>query len=138
MGSLKHDVEQTMPAIRAYSRDPKAKVRMMYDATDPYAVTIDFMNRGDTASWQIARDLLRDGQNEQRGHGDIIVCPSPRRHGTHLEITLRGEKECAQFDIPIKPLTDFLDRTYQLVPSGKESAMLEESLELAIQQLFNT
>lgn len=136
MGSPKHDVEKTMPAIRAYSRDPKAKVRMMYDATDPYAVTIDFMNGGDTASWQIARDLLRDGQNEERGHGDIVVGPSRRRHGTHLEITLRSPQDGhAEFDIPLKELTDFLDRTYELVPSGKESAMLKESLELAIQQL---
>lgn len=107
-----------------------------YDIKDPYAVSITFMDEDDTDNtWRMARDLLQRGQKKKVGEGDVVVCPSPRKLGKNIELAVHAPNGDAQFDIPLRPLVNFLRSTYKLVPAGKESTYMSSEIDEAIQRI---
>lgn len=109
-----------------------------YDVQDPYAVQVAFhtgpadRDGGDVVEWTFARQLLTDGVSAPVGEGDVQVWPSSAAGSPIVCLALSSPSGKALFEIPLPELVEFLGRTYQAVPTGQESALVDVDAELAL------
>jgi len=99
---------------------------LVYSREAPYAVRIAFhIGLDEPVEWIFARDLLSAGIEEREGLGDVTVWPSAEAEsgepGSVLNLKLSSPFGHAHFEVPARSVSDFLCRTYQLVPAGEES-----------------
>jgi len=112
--------EATIPLVSTFS----------YAKDDPYAVRIAFhVGLDRPVEWNFARELLSEGIDGPQGLGDVRVWPSaPLKASlaaTLLNVQLSSPAGRAQFTAPIRMVDDFLRRTYDLVPAGRESTCID-------------
>jgi hypothetical protein len=103
---------------------------LLYSREDPYAVRIAFhIGLDEPIEWIVARDLLSTGIEEREGLGDVMVWPSAGSEsggpGSVLNLKLSSPFGHAHFEVPAGSISDFLGRTYQLVPAGEESEHID-------------
>ena len=119
---------------------------MYYSGSDPYAVRMAFhVGTDEPVEWIFARDLLAAGIESRQGEGDVQVWPSPascaetddlhvtgtaETGGKVLNIELSSPFGQAHFEAPALAMSAFLQRTYQIVPSGRESSHIDMETEL--------
>jgi hypothetical protein len=122
---------------------------MYYSGNDPYAVRMAFhVGTDEPVEWIFARDLLAAGIESPQGEGDVQVWPSAlscaetgdlsvmgsaQTHGAGgkvLNIELSSPFGQAHFEAPAEAMSAFLQRTYQIVPAGKESTYIDIDTEL--------
>lgn len=108
---------------------------LSYSKEDPYAIRIAFhVGLDEPVEWIFARDLLAAGIEGEDGLGDVKVWPSAGSlgglPGTVLNIELSSPFGQAHFEAPVKEVSDFLRRTYQIVPAGEESVHVDVEAEL--------
>ncbi|MFZ0043034.1 MAG: SsgA family sporulation/cell division regulator, partial [Solirubrobacteraceae bacterium] len=79
--------------------------------------------------WIFARDLLSMGLQERAGPGDVTVWPSGGSDGgapgSVLNIELCSPFGQAHFEASARRISDFLRRTYQIIPAGQESEHID-------------
>ena len=121
-----------------------------YSGSDRYAIRMAFhVGSEDPVEWIFARELFADGITTPEGDGDVQVWPSVAESndadldaGDDAGGTARGPlsvlniKLCspfgeAHFEAPIEAIANFLDRTYGVVPMGRESAVIDIDRELS-------
>ena len=94
----------------------------MYDAEDPYAVTLTFYTDGPEVTWSFARDLLATGIEHPAGNGDVHVWPSVNRAGQPVTvIELQSPGGQALLQASTAEVTSFVTATQAIVASGSES-----------------
>jgi hypothetical protein len=108
---------------------------LYYSKDDPYAIRIAFhVGLDEPVEWIFARELLSSGIEGQQGLGDVKVWPSNGSQGglpgTVLNIELSSPFGQAHFEAPVDEVSDFLGRTYQIVPAGQETAHVDVEAEL--------
>ena len=128
---------------------------MYYSGNDPYAVRMAFhVGTDEPVQWIFARDLLAAGIESRQGEGDVQVWPSAMScaetddldvigsaqtqgpqgtkggGGKVLNIELSSPFGQAHFEAPAQAMSAFLQRTYQIVPAGKESGYIDIEAEL--------
>jgi hypothetical protein len=107
-----------------------------YDVTDPYAVSVCFHTGtgtgGDVVQWTFARQLLSDGVSIPAGEGDVQVWPSTSSSGPVVCLSLSSPSGRALFEVPLGDLVEFLGRTYEQVPTGREGDHVDVDAELAL------
>jgi hypothetical protein len=119
---------------------------LFYSGSDPYAVRMAFhVGTDEPVEWIFARDLLAAGLESRQGEGDVHVWPSARScamadgldviggadvDGAVLNIELSSPFGQAHFEAPAQAMSAFLQRTYRVVPAGKESAFIDIETEL--------
>src|SRR5487761_1244130 len=108
---------------------------LFYSREDPYAVRIAFhVGLDEPVEWIFARDLLSTGVEDRQGLGDVQVWPSAgSESGTPnsvLNLELSSPFGQAHFEAPVKEVSEFLGRTYQIVPVGQESDYVDVEAEL--------
>ena len=112
---------------------------MYYSGKDPYAVRMAFhVGTDEPVEWIFARDLLAAGIESRQGDGDVQVWPSARScaesdlsaEGKVLNIELSSPFGQAHFEAPAQAMSAFLQRTYQIVPAGQESTVIDIEAEL--------
>src|ERR671923_2318616 len=123
---------------------------MYYSGDDPYAVRMAFhVGTDEPVEWIFARDLLAAGIESRQGEGDVQVWPSPgscadsddrdatgapeksrAMRGKVLNIELSSPFGQAHFEAPAQAMSAFLQRTYQIVPAGRESSYINIEAEL--------
>jgi Streptomyces sporulation and cell division protein, SsgA len=119
---------------------------MYYSGSDPYAVRMAFhVGTDEPVEWIFARDLLAAGIESRQGEGDVQVWPSPascaerddpgaaghpQMGGKVLNIELSSPFGQAHFEAPAQAMSAFLQRTYQIVPAGRESRHIDIEAEL--------
>jgi Streptomyces sporulation and cell division protein, SsgA len=119
---------------------------MYYNDSDPYAVRMAFhVGTDEPVEWIFARDLLAAGIEARHGEGDVQVWPSPVScaeadgldvigsadvGGTVLNIELSSPFGQAHFEAPAQAMSAFLQRTFQIVPAGRESDFIDIETEL--------
>jgi hypothetical protein len=113
---------------------------LFYSSEDPYAIHVAFHDGAEKpAEWTFARDLLSTGLQERRGPGDVTVWPSAGSHGgapgSVLNIELCSPFGRAHFEASASRISDFLRRTYQIIPIGDESEHID--LEAGLKELLN-
>jgi hypothetical protein len=109
--------------------------RLSYSREDPYALRIAFEAGPDKpVEWIFARDLLAMGIEGREGPGDVTVWPSAGSEGgapgSVLHLELSSPFGQAHFEAPAREISDFLRRTYQVVPAGEEGGHLDVEAEL--------
>jgi hypothetical protein len=103
---------------------------LFYSSEDPYAIRVVFHDGADEpVEWTFARDLLSLGLQERRGPGDVTVWPSAGSDGgapgSVLNIELCSPFGQAHFEASASRISDFLHRTYQIIPIGEESEHID-------------
>ena len=109
---------------------------LYYSKEDPYAIRIAFhVGLDEPVEWIFARELLSTGIESREGLGDVVVWPSSGSAdgmpGNVLNIELSSPFGQAHFEAPIKEISDFLKRTYAIVPAGEETDFVDVETELA-------
>ena len=121
-----------------------------YSGSDPYAIRMAFhVGPEDPVEWIFARELFADGMTTPEGDGDVQIWPSvaeskdadndagndaggkARGPLSVLNIKLCSPFGEAHFEAPIEAIASFLDRTYGIVPMGRESAVIDIDGELS-------
>jgi hypothetical protein len=104
-----------------------------YSCDDPYAVRVTFHTGLDeVVAWTFARSLLTDGVNDAVGEGDVQVWPSSTGGLPTVCLSLSSPSGRALFEAPLSDLVQFLNRTYDSVPTGRESEYVDVDAELAM------
>jgi hypothetical protein len=108
---------------------------LYYSKDDPYAIRIAFhVGLDEPVEWIFARELLSSGIEDQQGLGDVKVWPSNGSQGglpgTVLNIELSSPFGQAHFEAPVDEVSDFLGRTYLIVPAGQETGHVDVEAEL--------
>lgn len=99
------------------------RANFTYRADDPYATRLEFhLDRCDSVRWTFARELLTMGTVRPAGHADVRLRPTG--DGAGVSLALKSRQGEALFRIPLVPLNEWLERTYQLVPPGAEHRFL--------------
>ncbi|MBV9382516.1 MAG: SsgA family sporulation/cell division regulator [Streptosporangiaceae bacterium] len=117
---------------------------LYYSGDDPYAIRIAFhVGLDEPVEWIFARELLASGITSRQGLGDVQVWPSAATAAAGgeaagagagqevLNIELSSPFGQAHFEAPIPDISDFLRRTYEIVPAGKESDFVDVEAELS-------
>jgi hypothetical protein len=109
---------------------------LYYSKEDPYAIRIAFhVGLDEPVEWIFARELLSSGIEGREGLGDVVVWPAASaadgKPGNVLNIELSSPFGQAHFEAPIKEVSDFLKRTYTIVPAGDETDFVNVESELA-------
>jgi hypothetical protein len=97
---------------------------LRYTPEDPYAVRIVFRTgTGDKpVIWRVSRDLIRDGLDRLSGEGDVQIAPAP--DDVHeVVFRIRVDDASALLTAPRQPIADFLKRTTEVVPYGRETSV---------------
>src|SRR5258708_4226157 len=108
---------------------------LLYTCEDPYAIRIAFhVGLDEPVEWIFARELLSNGMDGREGRGDVQVWPaSESADGSPakvLNIELASPFGQAHFEAPIAEVSDFLQRTYRVIPEGRESDHVDVEAEL--------
>ena len=102
-----------------------------YTASDPYALRVAFhVGNDEPVEWIFARELLTLGMARMVGDGDVQVWPGRTDGNRLLNIGLSSPFGDALFEAPLAPLADFLYRTFEIVPSGRETEFVDIEAEL--------
>ncbi|RII17746.1 Sporulation and cell division protein [Streptomyces sp. YIM 130001] len=92
--------------------------RFTYLADDPYAVHLEFhLAMKNPVRWAFAREILIEGVLRSTGRGDVRAWPT---YEDTLWLCLHNLEGEALVEMPIAPLNDWLERTYELVSPGQE------------------
>ncbi|MEU3726152.1 SsgA family sporulation/cell division regulator [Streptomyces sp. NPDC031705] len=129
-----------MPAVSAHAAvhamDAGGRValqaHLFYDLVDPYAVRVQFLDRGTAlACWYFDRQMLAEGMHRRVGEGDVAFRPQRTADGHEVHVELRDHSapgRAVVITMDAADLADFLDRTYALAPPGYEAVDLDGSL----------
>ena len=103
-----------------------------YSREDPYAVRIALhVGLDEPVEWVFVRDLLSMDIGGREGIGDVHVWPSAGSEGgSVLNIELSSPFGQAHLEAPAREVSDFLRRTYRIVPDGQESDYIDVEAEL--------
>jgi hypothetical protein len=111
----------TVFGLLGAGRDPfPVSVELRYDASDPFAVVMDFHADDDEqVEWTFARDLLAEGLISDVGLGDVRISPAQGgRRSILIELMAPGGR--AVFEASASDVARFLERTHELVMPGEE------------------
>ncbi|MFF0050842.1 SsgA family sporulation/cell division regulator [Streptomyces sp. NPDC005498] len=97
-----------------------------YSARDPFAVTLIFDAEGEwPVRWVFSRELLAEGLTARAGDGDVVLWPEFGPDGGCALWVQVGRTCTAHFEIPAKPVMQWLAATYVMVTRGQEIAEVE-------------
>jgi hypothetical protein len=99
---------------------------LVYDTSDPYAVSVRFGTGATAVSWTFARDLLSGGLCEPTGDGDVHVWSCLDDRGLAVlvvELCSPGGDALVQFRP--EDIASFVERMLTVVPEGAESCRLD-------------
>jgi hypothetical protein len=104
---------------------------LSYRGDDPYAVRMAFhVGTDQPVEWIFARELLAGNEEDMRGDGDVRIWPAAGTDGEVLNIALSSPFGQALFETAAAPVAEFIQRTYQLVPAGREGEFVDVDGEL--------
>ena len=94
---------------------------LFYRGDDPYAIRMAFhVGTDDPVEWIFARDLLAAGMHDPAGDGDVRVWPGTGAAERVLNISLSSPFGQAHFEAPLPAMSQFLLRTFEVIPAGRE------------------
>ncbi len=102
------------------------EAELRYSQTDPYAVSVVFLQGENEVAWVFGRDLLIRGVSEPAGHGDVQVFPSldPDGRGV-VGLMLYSPAGQALVHASAKDVLEFLADSTRVVWPGTEGEYLD-------------
>jgi hypothetical protein len=110
--------------------DHDLSAEFVFDAADPWAVTMSLDTPSGQVRWTFARDLLVEGQYEPSGDGDVHVwpCLSPSGEAVVIvELDSPAGETLLQF--PTRAVQDFVYAALETVPMGTEAVDVDRWIE---------
>ncbi|MGP4014177.1 SsgA family sporulation/cell division regulator [Streptomyces sp. 4N124] len=102
------------------------RAEFRFDPRNPLFVSVELLiEGGPRVLWRIGRDLLRQGLYSVSGLGDVRMWPAHSEDGATAWLQLASRDMAALFELPVPPLEEWLEDTYELVPSGRELAEID-------------
>ncbi|MET7511865.1 SsgA family sporulation/cell division regulator [Streptomyces sp. NPDC005480] len=103
------------------------RAEFRFDPESPLAVRVEFLIEGSRrVLWQIGRDLLQQGLHSVSGLGDVRIWPAyPGEGQATARLQLASGDMAALFELPVPPLAEWLEYTYELVPAGQELSAID-------------
>ncbi|MFD5597760.1 SsgA family sporulation/cell division regulator [Streptomyces griseorubiginosus] len=97
-----------------------------FDPAAPLVVSLLLVvEGGPRVLWRIGRDLMQQGLRSASGLGDVQMWPACPDEGGTAWLQLASRDMAALFELPVPPLEEWLEHTYELVPAGREPAMID-------------
>lgn len=127
-------VDQTldMELVLASGEAVSLRTRLSYRSYDPLAVHAHFRtDADDLVPWVFARDLLAQGLLRPSGQGDVQVWPGGAGPEAVLNLALSSPDGTAWLRAPLAEVAGWLERTYRLVPAGRETDGCDLDAELS-------
>ncbi|MFD6530942.1 SsgA family sporulation/cell division regulator [Streptomyces sp. NPDC060184] len=113
------DIERVL----AVSARQTLRADFRFDPASPLVVSVELrVENGPRVLWRIGRDLLQQGLYSISGFGDVQVWPSNLEERPTAWLKLASGDMAALFELPVPPLAEWLEYTYQVVPAGQELA----------------
>jgi hypothetical protein len=111
-------------------------LQLCWDSGDPLAVGLRVVAEPahpalPQGEWVVLRDFLRYGLSEPTGDGDVRI--RPNADAIALEL-ISGIRRCL-LQVPMPPLSAFLDTTEKIVPAGEERS--EAAIDALIDRLLS-
>jgi hypothetical protein len=104
---------------------------LYYSADDPYAIRMAFhVGMDEPVEWIFARDLLAVGLEGPAGEGDVQVWPGEEHGEEVLNLALSSPFGEAHFEAPLSATAEFLQRTFEVIPAGREIDFINLDSEL--------
>ena len=114
-----------VPFISGEAQGELLEGELVFDPSDPYAISMNLAARSGTVTWTFARELLEQGIYSPSGDGDVQVWPCLSGAGDAVVIIeLCSPDGTALLQAPSRTVHDFVVRTLEVVPAGEESAHL--------------
>lgn len=106
-----------------------------YAAHEPFSVRASFQTSDGSVEWVISRDLLSQGIREPAGDGDVSVWVEGDGDASVYCLQLTSPNGQALMEAPLHQVRSFLNRTFEVVPSGSETSWI--SIDNLIDQLLD-
>jgi Streptomyces sporulation and cell division protein, SsgA len=101
-------------------------IERVLDVSARQAIRAEFrIENGPRVLWRIGRDLLQQGLYSMSGLGDVQIWPTHPEDRATARLQLTSGDMAALFELPVPPLVEWLEYTYELVPAGQELAELD-------------
>lgn len=100
---------------------------LRWSPDDPAAVSLEFPELGDDATWIISRCLLWQGLSASVGEGDVHLTPMPEEG--NLRFNLSSPFGACAFDVSAKDTDEFIASTYQEMNEEAESGVIESEMD---------
>ena len=114
-----------VPFISGEAQSEFLEGELVFDPSDPYAVSMNLEARSGKVTWTFARELLEQGIYSPSGDGDVQVWPCLSGSGDAVVIIeLCSPDGTALLQAPSRTVHDFVVRTLEVVPAGEESTHL--------------
>ena len=108
---------------------PAVNAELRYYSEDPFAIQMLLsVDQSPAISWVFGRDLLMTGVDMPAGIGDVQVYPT--HDGVIIE--LRSGGAAARLLAHTPDISEFIDRTLELVPLGSEMDHYGLDLDLSV------
>ncbi len=117
--------EITLNLVIAAEYGVPVSARFSYSAHDPLSVIAEFHAGGSAVRWVFARDLLQAGTEHPTGDGDVTCWPATISGERVICIALRSPSGQALLEAPAEDIHEFLHRSYEVVPTGREADFLD-------------
>jgi hypothetical protein len=104
----------------------RVPARFSYVSADPYAVQVSLHVTPDqVVHWTFARELLDQGMRTAAGLGDVKIAPIEPPLGQRFSIELEPPGGYARLEGPVAPVQAWIAKTYEVVPAGSETVLLD-------------
>lgn len=105
--------------------------RLRYQASNPWAVEIDFLvDRDEWVVWTFARELLHDSASRPVGTGDVALWPGTGSEADCIFLRTSSPHGVATFALPRDEVSEFLAHSYSAVSAGAEGRCVDIDAEL--------
>ncbi|MFJ5035225.1 SsgA family sporulation/cell division regulator [Streptomyces sp. NPDC088560] len=102
------------------------RAEFRFDPESPLVVCVELLIEGGLrVMWRIGRDLLQQGLYSVSGLSDVQIWPSHSEDRATALLQLASRDMAALFELPVPPLAEWLEYTYELVPAGHELAEID-------------
>ena len=114
-----------VPFVSGEAQSELLEGELVFNPSDPYAISMNLEARSGTVTWTFARELLEQGLYSPSGDGDVQVWPCLSSSGDAVVIIeLCSPDGTALLQAPSRTVHDFVARTLEVVPAGAETAHL--------------
>jgi hypothetical protein len=116
------DIERVLDVS---ARQP-IRAEFRFDPESPLIVCVELLiEGGPRVLWRIGRDLLQQGLYSVSGLGDVQIWPTHPEDRATARLQLASGDMAALFELPVPPLVEWLEYTYELVPAGQELSEID-------------
>lgn len=123
-------VQQDMFAV-LHGQETPLLTRWSYRSDDPFAVMMSIARpSGRWIDWLMARDLIIEGLDQPAGIGDVQLTPFSDGEFDVLEVKIGDDEGFASLEFDRDMVERFLDASYDIVPVGAESTVIDVEAEI--------